>query len=86
MGRLGRPGLPKWVRLASTVARQVGDVGQEAKLLERREPLAIELRGKIGGPSRLEPSSRVWGGEFGRPNNSTDCVKSRAGGDLSLRA
>jgi hypothetical protein len=45
VGRLGRPGLPKWVRLASTVARQVGDVGQEAKLLERREPLAIELRG-----------------------------------------
>ena len=42
---MGRLGLAKWVRLGSTVARQVGEIGQEAKLLERREPLAIELRG-----------------------------------------
>jgi hypothetical protein len=32
---LGRAGLPKWVRLGSTVARQVGEIGREAKLLER---------------------------------------------------
>jgi hypothetical protein len=34
-GRLGGPGSSKWFRLWSTVARQVGEIGQEAKLLEQ---------------------------------------------------
>jgi len=34
-GAVGAAGAPKWVRLGSTVARQVGEIGQEAKLLEQ---------------------------------------------------
>jgi hypothetical protein len=44
-GAVGAAGAPKWVRLGSSVARQVGEVGEEAKLLEQAKPLAVGLRG-----------------------------------------